>query len=529
MTNRNQVLGLSFNELQRQIRQVENTISNSTIPSQIAEARRELALLQRQSTRHAGRPLTPEGGTGSGLGIGGVAIGSMLGGFAVQAGSAIVSAVGSGIGAMVTKSMEKEQAITGLTTFLGKDGANEAYKNIRQDADVTPFDTASLLEVNRALISAGANAKDARADTMNLANAVSAVGGGNDILSRMAANMQQIKTVGKATAMDIRQFGIAGINIYEMLAKSTGKSINQVKEMEVSYADLSKAMAMANSKGGIYEGAMAAQSQTMGGKWSTVKDKFGNAASDIGDAFAPVINKLLDLGIRFANNIGPALEKAKPYIDFIANGVGSVVDSIMQIVNGTSEWGGWVSVVKDYFFTVWTTVYKIGVKLWEFVSRIIDFVKQSQILKDVFTFIGWIFEKVGSVLGWMIDKIIWIWDKLLRPMLDKIEWVYKHLTGRGLEVKTTQKVIGVPAKPIDTPKNTALGTGTKLATTNAESGKATGDTVAGGGPRVINIHVGKFFDNLQFTTLNSGESVQQMENLMMECMARVVYNGSKLA
>jgi hypothetical protein len=116
MTNRNQVLGLSFNELQRQIRQVENTISNSTIPSQIAEARRELALLQRQSTRHAGRPLTPEGGTGSGLGIGGVAIGSMLGGFAVQAGSAIVSAVGSGIGAMVTKSMEKEQAITGLST-----------------------------------------------------------------------------------------------------------------------------------------------------------------------------------------------------------------------------------------------------------------------------------------------------------------------------------------------------------------------------------------------------------------------------
>ena len=60
----------------------------------------------------------------------------------------------------------------------------------------------------------------------------------------MAANMQQIKTVGKATAMDIRQFGIAGINIYEMLHRSTGKSIEQVKEMDVSYEDLSKAMAI---------------------------------------------------------------------------------------------------------------------------------------------------------------------------------------------------------------------------------------------------------------------------------------------
>ena len=50
-TSRNQVLGLSFDELQRKIRQVEGVISSSTIPSQIAEARRELNSLQRMSAR----------------------------------------------------------------------------------------------------------------------------------------------------------------------------------------------------------------------------------------------------------------------------------------------------------------------------------------------------------------------------------------------------------------------------------------------------------------------------------------------
>lgn len=535
MTNRNQVLGMSFNELQKKIQQVESTIRSSTIPSQIAEARRELAALQRQSARHSGNTGggVSAGGSEKGLGIGGVAIGSMLGGFAMQAGSAIVGAVGSGVSAMISKSMEKEQAITGLTTFLGKQGATDAYKNIRQDADVTPFDTASLLEVNRALISAGANAKDARSDAMNLANAVSAVGGGNDVLSRMAANMQQIKTVGKATAMDIRQFGIAGINIYEMLHRSTGKSIEQVKEMDVSYADLSKAMAMANAKGGIYEGAMAAQSQTMAGKWSTVKDKFGNAASDIGDAFAPVFNKLLDLGIKFANSIGPALEKAKPYIDMLSYGVGKVVDYIMKIVNGTSEWSKWVDILKGYFFIVWEHTQNIFLKVWHIVSGIIEFVKKSELLQDIFKAIGWIMEKVFGVIGKLFDGLVWLWDNVVKPVLEALEKAYKFVKDwfsddkKEIKVVTTKKLV-LPKKMDDEPKESALMTGSKLTNSNANAGKTAGDTVTGGGPKVVNITLGKFFENIQFTTLNSGETAQELENLVTECLGRVLYNGSKL-
>ncbi|WP_143392476.1 tape measure protein [Flavobacterium psychrophilum] len=529
MTNRNQVLGMSFNELQKKIQQVESSIKSSTIPSQIADARRELAALQRQSAGHAGNM---GGGASAGgtLGIGGVAIGSMLGGFAMQAGSAIVGAVGSGVSAMITKSMEKEQAITGLTTFLGKQGATDAYKNIRQDADVTPFDTASLLEVNRALISAGINAKNARSDAMNLANAVSAVGGGNDVLSRMAANMQQIKTVGKATAMDIRQFGIAGINIYEMIHRSTGKSIAQVKEMDVSYADLSKAIAMANSKGGIYDGAMAAQSQTMSGKWSTVKDKFGNAASDIGDAFSPVFNKLLDLGIKFANNIAPALAQAQPYIEMLSNGVGMAVDYIMQMVNGTSEWSGWIDIVKSYFFMIWEHTQKIAMKLWHIVSGIIEFVKKSEILKDVFKFIIWVFEKSYQQIEMMMDGIVWLWDNVLKPILEALDGVYKWIKGvDDVEVKATKTIISKKPKPTDEPKpDSPLALNTKLTNTNNTSGKTAGDTVTGGGPKVVNIYLGKFFDNIQFTTLNSGETAQELENIVTECLGRVLYNGSKL-
>jgi tape measure domain-containing protein len=524
MTNRNQELKMSFNELQKKIQQVENIIKSSTISSKIAEARRELAALQKKSAGHAGN-MGGAAGADKGLGIG-----SMLGGFALKAGSAIVSAVGPAVSAMITKSVEKEQVITKLTPFLGKQGATNAYKNIRQDADVAPFDTASLLEANMALISAGVNAKDARNDTMNLANAVSAVGGGNDVLSQMAAKMQQIKTDGKATTMDIKQFGVAGINIYEMLHRSTGKSIEQVKEMEVTYAGLSKAMAMANSKGGVYDGAMAAQSQTMSGKWSTIKNKLGNAASDIGDTFSPVFHKLLDLGISFANGIAPALAQAQPYIEMLSNGIGVAIDYIMQMINGTSEWSGWIDIVKSYFFIIWEHTQNIAMKFWHIVSGIIEFVKKSEILKDIFKFIGWIFEKVYGLVEVLMDGVVWLWDNVIKPIIEAIDSAYKWIKGDDdIEVKATKTIVPVKKKEPEKPQPaSALATNTALNNSNANAGKSAGDTVTGGGPKVVNIYLGKFFENIQFTTLNSGETAQELENLVTECLGRVLYNGSKL-
>ena len=167
--------------------------------------------------------------------------------------------------------MEKYQ--TGLTTLLGSEQeAVAAMEQIRRDAASTPFDVDSLTQANQMLISTGMSAGEARSDVLNLANAIAATGGGSAELSRMAANMQQVKNVGKATAMDIRQFAMAGINIYGLLADATGKTTEEVKDMEVSYELLSYALEKAASSGGAYEGAMEAQAQTFNGRISTLKD-----------------------------------------------------------------------------------------------------------------------------------------------------------------------------------------------------------------------------------------------------------------
>ena len=172
-----------------------------------------------------------------------------------------------------------EKYTTGFTNMLGSaQAAQEAMQAIQEDAARTPFDVASLTQANQLLISAGENAEYSRKVINALGDAVSATGGGSDELSRMAANLQQIANVGKAATIDIKQFAYAGINIYQILADYTGKSVQEVQNMTISYDLLSQALIAASEEGGRYYNAMDTQSQTMNGRISTLKDNVSQLA-----------------------------------------------------------------------------------------------------------------------------------------------------------------------------------------------------------------------------------------------------------
>lgn len=196
-------------------------------------------------------------------------IGEAFANMAAKAGEAIVDIAKAGV--EFNSKMEKYQ--TAFTTLLG-DGEEAArvMAQIREDAASTPFDVDSLTQANQMLIAAGISADDARTDVLNLANAIAATGGGSAELSRMASNLQQIQNTGKASAMDIRQFANAGINIYGLLADSMGVTAAEAAEMDVTYEQLAAALAHAADEGGKYEGALEAQSQTFEGRISTLKD-----------------------------------------------------------------------------------------------------------------------------------------------------------------------------------------------------------------------------------------------------------------
>ena len=202
----------------------------------------------------------------------------------------------------ISYNAEIEKYTTGFTNMLGSaQAAQEAMQAIQEDAARTPFDVASLTQANQLLISAGENAEYSRKVINALGDAVSATGGGNAELSRMAANLQQIANVGKAAAIDIKQFAYAGINIYQILADYTGKSVQEVQNMTISYDLLSQALIAASEEGGRYYNAMDTQSQTMNGRISTLKDNVSQLAGlltgNLTNALGGVISKLNEMVI----------------------------------------------------------------------------------------------------------------------------------------------------------------------------------------------------------------------------------------
>ncbi len=217
-------------------------------------------------------------------------------------GSKIISVAEKVTSAGVDYNKQLETYRTGLTNMLGDaEAANTALENMKQDAARTPFDTESIVKANQYLIGAGENAAYARKTILALGDAVSATGGGSDELNRMAQNLQQIANVGKASSVDIKQFAFAGINIYQVLADYTGKSVQDVQSMTVTYDVLTKALQAAAEEGGRYYNSMTTQSETLTGRLSTLKDNAtqlaGVLTEKLASAYGDLVSKANDLAI----------------------------------------------------------------------------------------------------------------------------------------------------------------------------------------------------------------------------------------
>lgn len=232
-----------------------------------------------------------------------IAQGTVMAGIFSKLGSAALSAAEGFISSGIEYNAQIEKYTTGFTNMLGSaEAAQQVMSQIQEDAAKTPFDVESLTKANQYLISAGENASYARNTIMALGDAVSATGGGNDELNRMAQNLQQIANTGKATAVDIKQFAYAGIDVYGILADYTGKSTTEVQKMTISYDLLTQALQAASEEGGRYYNSMDTQSQTMNGRVSTLKDNVSQLAGlltgDLSSGIGVVIGNLNDLIVK---------------------------------------------------------------------------------------------------------------------------------------------------------------------------------------------------------------------------------------
>ena len=233
---------------------------------------------------------------------------------------------------------QMEKYTTGFTNMLGSAEKAQAVLNqIKQDAARTPLNVDSLVQANQLLISAGVSAGEARSTILALGDAVSATGGGSEVLSRMAANLQQIKNVGKAASIDIKQFAMAGIDIYGVLSDYTGKSTSEVQGMTITYDLLTAALKKASEEGGRYYNAMETQSQTLSGRLETLKDNWAQLLGTLTKGLTETEGKLVTAAAGWVQRLQEGFETAGTnglmqagghIVDEVASGISAGIPSL---------------------------------------------------------------------------------------------------------------------------------------------------------------------------------------------------------
>ena len=208
----------------------------------------------------------------------------------------VLSAAMTALFASGTKyNMDMEKYTTAFSTFLGSaEEAEAVIENIKKQSESSPFDTADLIKSNQMLITTGESAEEAQKTISALADAIALTGGGNDELTRMASNLQQIRNAGKATSMDIRQFAYAGIDVYGILSATTGKTTEEIKKMDITYQDLSKSLQMAASEGGKYYNGQGQMAETLTGQISRLKKTFKDLTGELSKSLYPILKKITE-------------------------------------------------------------------------------------------------------------------------------------------------------------------------------------------------------------------------------------------
>lgn len=316
-----------------------------TLNKQIEEAENKLQIVERSIDKVSKLPLTnlakqfdEIGKTLDKIGSGVEKVGKELSKLSAVSVGGIVSGL--------KYNAELERQITLFTTLTGS--AEEAQKilnDIKQDAKLTPFDTQSLISANQYLLSTSIDGDKARKTILALGDAISATGGGNSELQRMAQNLQQVQNVGKASSVDMKQFAMAGIDIWGILADYTGKTVEalQSKDFAITFDMISGALIKASQEGGKYYNAMSAQSETLNGQISILKTTINELLGELTQSLVPIVKNIISRITELVNKLRALTPQQKEQILKVMEII-AVAGPLLVIIGNLIKFIGEVSI-----------------------------------------------------------------------------------------------------------------------------------------------------------------------------------------
>ena len=207
-----------------------------------------------------------------------------------------LAVVSTGVFAAVTGTVLKsvavfsrfEQAEVAFESMLGS--AEKAKKMIAELAEFsakTPFQFEDIIQATRTLLAFGVSSSEVNNKLQYLGDIAA---GAQVPLAELAQIFGKVQTKGKAMTEEILQMSERGIPVIDALAKEFGVSKEAIFKMaeqgKLTATVVEKALKGMTTEGGIFANQMVKQSETIMGRWSTLKDVTTLSFSALGSVFS---------------------------------------------------------------------------------------------------------------------------------------------------------------------------------------------------------------------------------------------------
>lgn len=430
-----------------------------------------------------------------------VAMGSIMASGIMSVASAVV-----GFGSDVIKaaaSIEMLESDFGVMLGSVEEG-KQLFQDIKKMGNITPFSTEGLANATKTLLQFGVDG-DKVIPTMSMIGDVAM--GNEEKMKGLSIVYGQVRSQGKLMGQDLMQMINNGFNPLQVISKKTGESMASLKDKmskgAISADMITQAFIDATSEGGQFFGGMAAGSQTLSGKFSTLKDTFMNIFTDkaVGEGGMKFFKNLIDYAQQTIDWITVNFAKIGEVFAPITELFTMVIDSLRNIFG---EFGG-----------------------------------VSDALASTFNFIGGILKVIGFILKPILKVFIYIAelvaDWIIKPFIKFINWIAKIVGFKTIKFESP-KTGGLEeySKSIQDQKAGLLTTvptsgaeqgGAKKASTKASSVAG----IAGGKPTSVVINIDSLIkENINQVNNVNGDGLQKFEKMLTEALLRVV-NDSQIA
>nr|DAS88809.1 MAG TPA: tail tape measure protein [Caudoviricetes sp.] len=171
------------------------------------------------------------------------------------------------------------------TMLKSKEKANALMAQMTDLAAKTPFGLQEVSEGAKRLLAFQVPAEEVTETLRRMGDVAAGLG---VPMGQLIHVYGQVKAQGKLMTNDLYQFMNAGIPMISELSKAVGKSETEIKEMvaegKIGFAEVQAVIKNMTDEGGTFYNLMDAQSKSLGGQISNLKDNFAQVLNEIGKA-----------------------------------------------------------------------------------------------------------------------------------------------------------------------------------------------------------------------------------------------------